>query len=262
MTPYHEEPPRRRPRPLWMTWSRRGDELTAEEREDLEARTDPLIDLVGYWERYRAQSPAYEDARFLAHLARERREMDDPLDRLSASSIATLRNRIVESWHAQRLGVRLSAEPLRHEVLSYGGPVSTMLEELEHHHLAADLDLSIAAGEGRELWDVEVESCVPVPAGFPRGKYVVLRIAGDSMTPLLHAGDAVLVKLGTVPVENTVVVARAKDGGFVAKKVSRVNDDSMELQSLNPSYAPLHLSRRPGDVLGTVLMRWCSHSAR
>lgn len=149
-----------------------------------------------------------------------------------------------------------------YEFLPFAGPVSSMLEELEREHLAADVDLSIAAGEGRELWDAEVESCVPLPAALARGKYVVLRIAGDSMMPLLHGGDRVLVKLGTEPLENTVVVARVKEGGFVAKKVGSVTDNVMELESLNAEYSPMRIWREPGGVLGTVIMRWCSHTAR
>ena len=258
----NSDDPGRERQPWWMTWSRRSDDLTAAESEQLEARTDPLIDLIGYYERYRPESPAYHEPRFVAHLASERRVMGDSLDRLEAPSTVTLRNRILESWHARRLCVRLAVGPVPHELLPFAGPVSSMLEELEREHLAADIELSIAAGEGRELWDVEVESCVPLPAEVPRGKYVVLRIAGDSMMPLLHGGDRVLVKLGTEPVENTVVVARVKDGGFVAKKVGSVIDGLLELESLNPAYPPMQMWREPGDVLGSVIMRWCSHDAR
>ncbi|MGQ0715339.1 MAG: S24 family peptidase [Gemmatimonadaceae bacterium] len=261
MNRYSDDPGRER-LPWWMTLSRRGDDLSAKEREELEARTDPLIDLIGYSERYRPESPAYDDTRFVAHLASERRAMDDSLDRLEAPGIIALRNRILESWHARRLGVRLTTGPVPHELLPFSGSVSGMLEELEREHVAAEVDLSIAAGEGRELWDAEVESCVPLPSEIPRGKYVVLRIAGDSMMPLLHGGDKVLIKLGTEPVQNTVVVARVKDGGFVAKKVGTVTDSLMELESLNPAYASIPMWREPGDVLGTVIMRWCSHDAR
>lgn len=235
--------------PWWMTWSRRGDDLTAEEREELEARTDPLIDLVGYRDVVHAAPSTYK-------------RQEDSVARLDPSTVEALREGILENWHARRLRVILAVEPLRQELLPYGGPVSGMLEELERHHLAADLDLSIAAGEGRELWDADVESCVALPAELPRGKYVMLRITGDSMVPLLHSGDRVLVKLGTDPVEESVVVARGEEDGFVAKEVGRISNSMIELRSLNPAYAPLQLWREPGGVLGTVLMRWCSHGAR
>lgn len=248
--------------PWWLNWSKHADDLTAAEREELEARTDPLIDLVGYYERYRPESPAYDDVRFLSHVATERREVDDPLDRLSPSSVVALRDRILETWHARRLGVTLVREAIRREPLEITGPVSGIIEELERAHAAADPDLAIAAGLGRELWDAEVECCVPLPAEIPRGKYVVLRITGDSMLPLLHAGDVVLVKLGSDPAVDSVVVARGSEGGYVAKEVHHASRASLELHSLDPAYAPVRLRRQPGDVLGTVIMRWCSHGQR
>jgi hypothetical protein len=59
----------------------------------------------------------------------------------------------------------------------------------------------------------------------------------------------------------TVVVARLPDLGYVVKEVCGISHEFLELGSLNPAYGPLRISRvdAEGAVLGTVLMRWCSH---
>lgn len=79
------------------------------------------------------------------------------------------------------------------------------------------------------------------------------------MEPLIHTGDMVLVRMGDKLARDTVVVARDIDGGYVVKKVSRLRSRSIELESLNPAYPPMRIARVPGAVLGTVLLRWCSH---
>ena len=58
------------------------------------------------------------------------------------------------------------------------------------------VDLDIAAGVGRELWDERADAWVALPNDAPSGEYVALRIVGDSMAPLMHTGDTVLVKRG------------------------------------------------------------------
>jgi SOS-response transcriptional repressor LexA len=61
----------------------------------------------------------------------------------------------------------------------------------------------------------------------------------------------------------TVVVARLPDHGYVVKEVCEISHEFLELRSLNPAYGPLRISRvdAEGAVLGTVLMRWCSHES-
>jgi hypothetical protein len=36
----------------------------------------------------------------------------------------------------------------------------------------------------------------------------------------------------------------------------------VELASLNPEYPPIVIQRDPSLVLGTVLLRWCTHGDR
>jgi SOS-response transcriptional repressor LexA len=235
-------------------------DLTPTELELLEARSDPLIDLVGYAERYRPSSPAYDDPRFLRWVARDRREWARDPELLSREEVVALRNRIVERVHANRLGVRaVGARPQR-EALTSTAPVATMILELERKQRAAVCDLAIAAGPGRVLWNVEVDSCIALPDDLPRGQYLALTVRGDSMEPLIHSGDMVLVHVGGKLASDTVVVARDIDGGYVVKKVGQLRPRSIELESLNPGYLPMRIARAPGSILGTVLMRWCDHA--
>ncbi len=97
---------------------------------------------------------------------------------------------------------------------------------------------------------------IPLPSEIPHGRYVALRVAGDSMEPLMHSGDMVLVKVGARPVTGTVVVARDPDHGYVVKEVGRVTARGVELLSLNPAYPPLQVPQTSGTVLGMVLLRW------
>lgn len=232
---------------------------TPDELELLEARSDPLIDLVGYAERYRPSSPAYDDPRFVRWVARDRREWARDPELMSGEEIVSLRERILARVHGEQLGVRaVAAAPDRESFLS-SVPVAAVIGEMERRHRATVCDLAIAAGPGRELWDVEVDSCIPLPEDIPRGRYLALTVRGDSMEPLIHTGDMVLVRVGDKLAPETVVVARDIDGGYVVKKVARLRARSIELASLNPAYAPMRIARVPGAVLGTVLLRWCGH---
>lgn len=232
---------------------------TPDELELLEARSDPLIDLVGYAERYRPSSPAYDDPGFLRWVARDRREWARDPELLSGEEIVSLRKRILERVHSDQLGVRAIAAAPERESFVTSAPVAAVIGEMERSHRATICDLAIAAGPGRELWDVEVDSCIPLPQDIPRGRYLALTVRGDSMEPLIHTGDMVLVRVGDKLAPDTVVVARDIDGGYVVKKVARLRARSIELASLNPAYPPMRVARVPGSVLGTVLLRWCSH---
>lgn len=234
-------------------------DLTPAELELLEARSDPLVDLVGYAERYRPSSPAYDDPRFLRWVSRDRREWARDPELLSRQDVVALRNRIVETVHATQLGVRAIGAIPERESFAATAPIGAVIVDMERTRRAAVCDLAIAAGPGRQLWDVEVDSCIPLPDDLPRGKYLALTVRGDSMEPLIHTGDMVLVKVGDKLVHDRVVVARDIDGGYVVKKVCRLRAKSIELESLNPAYPPMRIARVPGSILGTVLLRWCDH---
>ena len=142
-----------------------------------------------------------------------------------------------------------------------GGSMRSSIEAAERARSAVVLDHAVAAGAGRDLWDEPAERWVELPAGVPDGRYVVLTVAGDSMHPMLHAGDSVLVRVGPEVVRQSIVVARRPDDGYVVKRVGAVTARDVELTSLNPAYPPVRIPRDERLVVGTVVLRWCGHES-
>ena len=236
------------------------DEMMPDQVERrLERMSDPLVDLIGYVERHRMDSPAFEDPRFVRWLTEQGTLEDTEL--LSPTEIKALSRRIVADLEADRLGVLMPTHVPEPRPLDYAGPVSAVIEEAVARHESALVDLDVAAGPGRELWDVECELCIPLPAELPRGRHLALKVSGESMEPLVHAGDVIVVRLGLDVARDTVIVARGCDDGYVVKRVGTVSRRSIELRSLNPAFPPLHIPRVANVVLGTVVLRWCGHDA-
>lgn len=121
------------------------------------------------------------------------------------------------------------------------------------------IEASVAAGEGRELWDEECDRWIERPPELAPGQYLAVPVSGDSMRPLMHAGDIVAVKLGPRVRRDTVIVARQADDAYVVKRVGDIRQDAIQLTSLNPRYAPIWIAREKNAVLGTVVLRWCLH---
>jgi phage repressor protein C with HTH and peptisase S24 domain len=140
------------------------------------------------------------------------------------------------------------------------GTIPQVLQEATELGAAPQLDLSAAAGVGRDLWDEPCDSWVQLPEDVPRGQYIAVRVSGESMIPLFHTGDTVLVQLGAKISRDTVVLARLPDGGYAIKRVGRVTQARLELISLNADFAPIVLRRDERTVIGTVVVRWCPHS--
>ncbi len=235
------------------------DLMSPDELHHLEEMTDGLLDLIGHHQRRFPESPAFDDPRFLDWLSREYADDEDP-ELLTPDEIGTLARRIASGSEIERLGLRaVDGTPERRGV-EHPGAVSRLLQEVSAAHGAALLGLSVAAGVGHELWDIECDSWIPLPDDVPPGRYLALTIAGDSMTPVLREGDLALVSVGTdaaaAVAVDTIVVARLPDDGYVVKRVGRVTQRWIELTSLNPAYPPIRLPRGPGAVLGTVVLRW------
>lgn len=227
-----------------------------------EDAVDLLIDLVARraYERMDPTDPRHGP--FFDWLAREarlrltgaeRRE----LDREAARFAERIRRRVAAEREAARLRVRRVNE----------APVSYAVPEPDAHQkavangrLAPWWDLAVAAGVGRELWDELPGAFVRLPDDVEDGRYVALSVAGDSMAPLLHTGDTILVKLGAELAADQVVVARHPECGYVVKRVGRTNSMRVELVSLNEAYPPLEIPNDASLVLGTVMLRWCPHS--
>jgi SOS-response transcriptional repressor LexA len=233
------------------------DAMTPEEQERLDTLSDPLIHLVGHAESSRPRPTSSGSPRFVEYLALERGRRWSHRSALGESERQVLRDRILAGLHADRLRVREVAgvPPLRRRAAARRADPE-LLAEAERRHEAVVPDLAIAAGAGRELYDAECDATIPLPADVPRGRYVALKVSGDSMEPLMHSGDLVLVKLGARPTPGTVVVARDPDHGYVVKEVGRVTSRAIELLSLNAAYPPLRVPHAAETVLGMVILRW------
>lgn len=143
-------------------------------------------------------------------------------------------------------------EPVVHDAPDHGG----VLRE----RLVPWPELGVAAGVGRELWDEPCERWIELPQTLAAGhKYVALTVSGNSMEPALHAGDVVLVSVGTSVRRDSMVVARRPEEGYVVKAVGRLSRRAIELRSLNPEFAAFSIPRDDALIVGTVVMRWCSH---
>lgn len=142
------------------------------------------------------------------------------------------------------------------------GAVASMMPAARARRAAPLVELGVAAGtgRGRELLDEPCESWVALPADLSPGRYVALRVVGDSMVPLLHSGDVVLVDLDGTAASGAVAVARHPEHGYVVKRVGRAGAGrGVPLESLNPAYPTLRLETGSGRVLGPVVLRWCGH---
>jgi len=139
------------------------------------------------------------------------------------------------------------------------GPLAPMIAAARDAHAAPLAELGVAAGTGRELFDEPCDVWVALPADLVPGRYVALRVVGDSMVPLLHSGDLVLVDLDAAVYPGAVAVARHPEHGYVVKRVGRRGERALSLVSLNEAYPPLELRPGTGSLLGPVVLRWCGH---
>lgn len=232
--------------------------------EQLEWEMDCLVELLGRLYDQTPDSPAFTDEWFFAWLARELRECPDPNDDelWSAEDAAAVARRIQGRVRAAHVPMGLLAGGPDMIAPQRAGTIERTIQDATEAGFAPRLDLAPAAGLGRELWDEECESWVVLPPELPRGRHIALTVSGDSMTPLLHAGDVILVRLGPAVVRGSVVVARHADDGYVIKRVGAVGGTTVELCSLNPEFPPIHIPRRDEAILGTVILRWCDHGGR
>ncbi len=122
------------------------------------------------------------------------------------------------------------------------------------------VNLAAAAGAGRVLWDEPAEQWIALARSTARvrRRAIALRIAGESMAPLLRPGDTVLVELGTSLVRGRVVVARHSgvEDGYLCKRVARVGRRDVLLTSIDPAYGSVTIPRDDDLVVGTVRMVW------
>jgi SOS-response transcriptional repressor LexA len=218
-----------------------------------------LAEAVGQLLATDADGPLWRDARFIDWLAAETREHDRGARRRTDRQLAAQGRAILARLRARQLGVTRASAPPPVRPPSVGGAPGDVIAPAARERAAPVVEMRVAAGAGRELWDEPVESWLELPADAPAGQYLALRVAGESMAPLMHTGDTVLVRLGAEVEHDTVVVARHPDDGYVCKRIERVHGDRIELASLEPGRPAITIPRDPRLVLGTVLMVWCQH---
>lgn len=186
------------------------------------------------------------------------RTSDEADERWPAERVIAVARHIRARALAARMPVRLVDHPPEELPAPAVGVLAHVVEAAAANRCAPLLDLAAAAGTGRELWDAACESWIELPEAVPRGRYVALRVSGESMAPLMHSGDVVLVRLGAVLASDTVVVARRPGEGYVVKRVGRIGRTMVELLSLNPEFPPIRIPRRDRLIVGTVVLRYAS----
>jgi len=215
------------------------------ERDEATETELELAEAIGRALLHDPDHSAWSDARFLEWLAADAREEARHRRRRLVRGSRSSGDELIARAHARRLRVAQAGQP-------------PLVREASPSVLAprrvAVVELGIAAGIGRELWDEPAEAWVELPNDVPSGEYVALRIVGDSMAPLMHTGDTVLVKRGGDVKRDTVIVARHPDDGYVCKRVSRVRRASIELASLAPDRPPIAIPRDARLVVGTVML--------
>lgn len=220
-----------------------------DERDEATETELELAELIGRALLHDPDHPAWSDARFLEWLGADARD-EARHRRQRLTHAPSSGDALMARAHARRLRVAQAGNP------PY---VREASPEVLAPRRVAVVELGIAAGIGRELWDEPAEAWVELPNDAPLGEYVALRIVGDSMAPLMHTGDTVLVRRGGDVKRDTVIVARHPDDGYVCKRVSRVRRASIELASLAPGRPAIAIPRDARLVVGTVMLVWCTH---
>jgi len=219
-------------------------------------RSDALVDLVGkrvvpasgsrrFWDWYTRACRA-------GQTAEERRETE--------SGVPAFLDRVTARLAALDAPLVRVAGPAPRRSAGIVGPVSQVLAPALAAGAAPLVEAGVAAGAGRQLWDEVTDAWITVPNELPERRYVAMRVSGDSMTPLLHSDDVVLIDLdNNDTTAGAIIVARNTDDGYVVKQVTANDGFDIVLGSLNPAYAPMRITSSSGVVLGRVVLRWCEH---
>ena len=203
-----------------------------------------------------------DDVRFMTWLAeRERVRVERHDHRRPAVDVVARGAALMARAHARRLSIRRINGSPPTEPARCIAPAGQVIDVAARERRTPLVSLGVAAGVGRELWDECVDEWVALPDEIGDGRHIALRIVGESMAPVMHTGDTVLVKLEQEPRVNAVIVARQEDDGYVCKRVARVLPDCIELASLEHGRPLIVIPRDASRILGTVLLVWSTTKA-
>ena len=216
-----------------------------------------LMSAVGREAELTDDDLALQDERFLYWLANDLRAGLDQDQRskderdageFARRALTRLKVRVAEK--------RLPRRKLKERAASIRATLAHSIPAASRERCATILDLAVAAGGGRELWDEPCDRWLELPEDVPSGRYVALRVAGDSMAPLLGSREVILIELDATPRVDDLIVARLPDQSHVVKRIASMKGSIMELASFNPEYESIFVARDPSPVVGTVIARF------
>lgn len=90
--------------------------------------------------------------------------------------------------------------------------------------------------------------------GLEAAQLSAIRVEGDSMEPLLRAGDEILVDRATRPFRDGVHVVRLGDT-LVVKRVAALGGGRLSLLSQNMAYPPVEVGAEDVEIIGRVVWK-------
>jgi len=218
---------------------------------------DELMSAVGKEAELADRDLAYQDEHFLFWLANDLRAGLDSEQRSSDERAATeFARRAITRMKVRLAEKRLPRRQLKERAASIRATLVHAVPAASRERCATILDLAVAAGGGRELWDEPCDRWLELPDEIPSGRYVAVRVAGDSMAPVLGPREVILIELDASPRIDDLVVARLPDQSHVVKRVASMKGSTIELASFNSEYESIFVARDPSPVVGTVIARF------
>jgi phage repressor protein C with HTH and peptisase S24 domain len=218
---------------------------------------DDLMSAMGREGELADEDLGYQDERFLFWLANDLRAgLDRDQRSRDERDAAEFARRALTRLKIRLAEKRLPRRQLRERAASISATLAHAVPAASRERCATILDLAVAAGSGRELWDEPCDRWLELPEDVPSGRYVALRVAGDSMAPVLGPREVILIELDSTPRVDDLVVARLPDQSHVVKRVASMKGSTMELASFNPEYESIFVARDPSPVVGTVIARF------
>jgi len=136
-------------------------------------------------------------------------------------------------------------------------PVTASAPELEDYAFVPLYDAQCSAGDGSWNEDSRVLTKLSFTRyslrkqGLTPDRLSAIRIDGDSMEPVLHSGDTVLIDHTRITIEGEGIYVLRLDGHLYAKRLQR-NFDGVVVISANKEYAPITIPNNRLDELEIV----------